>query len=68
MYVTPVTDVCGPNMKEGWPKAGVVDYTNYPKYTHIIRQIKSTTLSLLRRDTPPSKGGESYDLYIFLYL
>ena len=36
MYVTPVTDVCGPNMKEGWPDhflimiqmlipAGVVD-------------------------------------------
>ena len=41
MYVTPVTDVCGPNMKEGWPDhllimiqmlvpAGVVDCCGFP--------------------------------------
>jgi hypothetical protein len=30
-----------------------------------IVNIKSTTPSLLGRDTPHSKGGESFDWYVF---
>jgi hypothetical protein len=51
-------------LKDEWlsvSEAGVVDYLTPSKYkTHIIKLYKSTTPSLLRRDTPPSKGGESY--------